>query len=136
MKSISRKLLLFTLVAVAFLSACNKPTDPTMDVKVMGSWYLTDLLVNEQVVADYSNEFVLDLEVNSTVIFVNHDGIGLTGSWTIDAAGTSLTLTSDLPDAEPITFEVLYMLTDKLGLRRTVSSALLGDQTFTYILER
>ena len=121
-------------VAVAFSSACNKPTDPTMDVMMMGSWYLSELMVNEQVVADYSSEFVLELESESVCIFVNHDGIGMTGTWAV--SDTALTLNSDLPDAEALNFTVLYLLRDKMGLRRTVSSAVLGDQTFTYVLEK
>lgn len=137
MKSISKRFFVIMFIAVALLSACNKPSDPQADVMAMGSWYLTDLFVNEQVVANYSADFVLDLEFNQIVIFVNHDGIGLTGEWSLAEDGSTLTLTSDLGDAPtPLVFEVLYLLKDKMGLRQTVESAQLGTTVFTYILEK
>ncbi|MCF8226387.1 MAG: hypothetical protein K9J30_10975 [Bacteroidales bacterium] len=137
MKSISKKLFAMMFVAVTLVSGCNEPSDPTMNVMAMGEWYLSDLFVNNQVVNTFSSDFVLDLEQNQTVIFVNHDGIGLTGTWDIDDAGTTLTLTPDLGEgAEPVVFEVLYLLIDKMGIRRTVTSDLLGTTAFTYILEK
>ena len=137
MKKIVKKSFLLVFVAVAILSACNKPSDPQMDVMAMGSWYLSDLFVDEQVVVSYSSEFILDLELDSTVIFVNHDGIGLTGTWQIDETTSTLTLNSDLGEApDPLEFEILYLLKDKMGLRRTVTSNQLGTTVFTYILEK
>jgi hypothetical protein len=137
MKSISKSFFVITFVAVALLSACNKPIDPTADVMAMGSWYLSDLFVNEQVVATYSNDFVLDLEQVQTVIFVNHDGIGLTGSWVMSEDGATLTLTSDMGETPtPLVFEVLYLLKDKMGLRQTIESSQLGTTVFTYVLEK
>lgn len=138
MKSISKKFFMIMFIAVAFLSACNKPTDPDMDVMAMGSWYLSDLFVNDQVVATYSSDFILDLELDQVVIFVNHDGIGLTGTWALNEAGTELTLTPNMGGEEstPVVFEVLYLLKEKMGLRQTVTSTQLGTTVFTYILEK
>ena len=137
MKSISIKFLVMVFIAGAFLSACNKPEDPQMDVMAMGEWYLSDLFVNDQVVATYSSDFILDLELNQVVVFVNHDGIGLTGTWALDATATTLTLTPDMTEgAEPVVFDVLYLLRDKMGLRQTVTSTQLGTMVFTYILEK
>ena len=137
MKSISKKFFVIMVIAVAFLSACNKPTDPQMDVMAMGSWYLSDLFVNDQVVATYSSNFILDLELDQVAVFVNHDGIGLTGNWEINEAGTELTLTPNLSEeSTPVVFEVLYLLKDKMGLRQTITSTQLGTTVFTYILEK
>jgi hypothetical protein len=137
MKKIAKKSIVLMFIAVTLLSACNKPTDPQMDVMALGSWYLSDLFVDEQVVVTFSNEFTLDLEFNNTVIFINHDGIGLTGTWEMDEAGTALTLTPDLGETpEPVVFEVLYLMKDKMGLRQTITSTQLGTTTFTYILEK
>lgn len=137
MKSISKRFFVITFIAVALLSACNKPSDPQADVMAMGSWNLSDLFVNEQVVATYSSDFVLDLEYDQTVIFINHDGIGLTGAWAMSEDGSTLTLTSDMGDAPtPLVFEVLYLLKDKMGLRQTITSTQLGTTVFTYVLEK
>lgn len=137
MKTISKKFFLITFIAAALLGSCNEPGDPEMNVMVMGSWQLSDLFVDEQVVTNtsFSSTFALDIEYDQTVIFINQDGIGMTGTWEIDAAGTTLTLTPDMGESpEPMVFEVLFLLTDKMGLRRTVTSDLLGETVFTYIL--
>ena len=137
MKRIAIKFLVMSIIAGSFLSACNKPDDPQMDVMAMGEWYLQDLFMDDQVIVDYSSSFILDLETDATVIFVNHDGIGLTGAWNLDAAGTTLTLTPDLTEeSEPVVFDVLYLLRDKMGLRQTVTSPQVGTMVFTYILEK
>jgi hypothetical protein len=135
MKAISKKFFLITFIAAVLLGSCNEPGDPEMNVMVMGSWQLSDLFVNEQVVTSYSNSFTLDIEYDQTVIFVNQDGIGMTGSWEIDDAGTTLTLTPDLGESpEPLVFDVLFLLKEKMGLRRTVTSNLMGETVFTYVL--
>jgi len=136
MKRIAIKFLVMAIVAGSFLSACNKPDDPQMDVMAMGEWYLQDLFMDDQVIVDYSSSFILDLETDATVIFVNHDGIGLTGAWALDEAGTTLTLTPDIEGSDPLVFDVLYLLHDKMGLRQTLTSPQVGTMVFTYILER
>lgn len=138
MKSISIKFFVMAIIAGAFLSACNEPEDPQMDVMAMGEWYLANLFMGEQVIVDYSSSFILDLETDATAIFVNHDGIGMTGSWEIDAAGTTLTITPNMGEevADPLMFDVLYLIGDKMGLRQTVTSGQVGTNIFTYILEK
>ena len=131
-----RNIIIVSFIAVAFLSGCNEPSDPNMEVMATGSWQLVDLMVNNQVTDEYSNEFTLNLHEDETCVFIDQDNRGFTGTWTIDEEGTTLQLTPQGEEGEAVTFDVLYLRSDRMGLERTSEGGDIGTTTFTYLLER
>ncbi|MFP4059968.1 MAG: hypothetical protein ACOCW8_01710 [bacterium] len=136
MNNINKKFLTVVFFAIALFSSCNKPSDPNMEVMILGSWELIDLMVDNQVVENYSNEFTLDIEHSKRVVFINHDGRGLTGTWSVES-DSILTLTSDaVTSFDTLQFDIIYLIKDKMGLRQVINSDLLGTSEFTYFLEK
>lgn len=135
MKNIN-KIIIVVFIAVAFLSGCNEPSDPELQVMAVGEWYLSDLLVGDQEIYDYSTEFELTLNDDETCVFINHDGIGFAGTWSIDEQNTTLQLTPFNEEVAAVDFAILYLRPDKMSIQRTVTSGLVGTLTYTYILEK
>ena len=132
------KIIIVVLIAVAFISGCNEPSDPDMQVMAVGSWNLVDLLMDDQDMdVDYYNtDFRLDLNDDGTCAFINYDGIGFSGTWDMDKEGTTLTLTPTSTDYSEITFDVVYLRTSQMGIERTITSSLIGTRVYTYFLEK
>ncbi len=129
-------IILVVFVATAIFSGCNEPSDPDMNVMATGSWELVDLMIDDQVIANFSSEFTLNLHDDESCVFIDHDGIGFAGTWSMDAEGTSLQLTPSGEQGTAVNFTVVYLKPDKMGLKKTVDSPTIGNQTFTYILEK
>ena len=127
-------IILVVFVATAIFSGCNEPTDPDMNVMASGSWELVDLMIDDQVIANYSEEFTLSLHDDQSCVFIDHDGIGFAGTWSMDAEGTSLQLTPSGEEAEPVSFNVVYLQPRKMSLKKTITNQ--NDETFTvtYVL--
>ncbi len=135
MKSLNKKIIFCFFITVAFLSGCNEPSDPDVNAMAVGSWRLMDLLVDNQVVANSSSYFTLNLQFkDNKCVFINHDGVGMTGTWSIESNGSSLQILPDSEGEEAITFNILYLVKDEMGLQQTVTSTLLGDMEYTYFL--
>lgn len=135
MKNIN-KIIIVVFMAVAFLSGCNEPSDPDLQVMAVGNWSLAELLMDDQQISDYSSDFKLDLHDDETCVFINHDGIGFTGSWSVDELNTTLVLSPFNEVYDAITFDIMYIRPGKMGVQRTVTSDLIGTLTYTYILEK
>ena len=138
MKKIN-KIIIVVFIAVAFLSGCNEPSDPDLQVMAVGSWDLVDLLMDDQEIelpAYYPyDDFVLELNDDETCVFINYDRIGFTGSWSVDEGNTTLVLTPFNTEYSAITFDIMYLRPGKMGIQRTITSSLIGTVIYTYILE-
>jgi hypothetical protein len=133
MKNIN-KIIIVVFIAVVFFIGCNKPSDPDLQVMAVGSWDLVDLLMDDQKVSGYSNEFVLNLFDDETCVFINHDGIGFTGTWSVDEKSSILLLTPNNENYTAINFDIMYLRPGEMGLQRTITSTLIGTRIYTYIL--
>jgi len=132
------KIILVVFMAVTFFSGCNKPSDPDLQVMAVGEWTLIDLLMDDQSIYDgyyYSDaEFTLNLNNDKSCVFINYDGIGFIGTWSI--TGEALVLTPSNQELQPVNFDIMYTRPDRMGIQRTITSNLIGTVVYTYILEK
>ncbi|MDN4164170.1 hypothetical protein QWY31_01590 [Cytophagales bacterium LB-30] len=121
--------------AVLYISACAKPEEPTMSQMAPGEWDIEEVYVNGEI--DNSSGYSavsLFLERNDTFLFVERSGRSFAGTWAIDDAGSTLTLTATT--GEVLTFNIIAMRFDHIHMVRTVTSPLAGDIELRYVLSR
>ena len=121
--------------AVLYISACAKPEEPTMSQMAPGEWSIEEVYVNGEI--DNNGNYAavsLFLERNETFLFVEKNGRSFAGTWTLDDAGSILTLTAT--SGEILAFNVIAMRFDHIHMVRTVSSTIAGDIELRYVLNR